>query len=222
VSDLIDKPPHYYNAQRREMLAFVPRDVRRVLEVGCGEGRFGAKLKRERAELGIDLHVTGIEIDRERAAVATSQLDHVIVANLDQDELDLPEEAFDCIVCNDVLEHLVTPWQVLEKLEILLKPGGHVVASIPNVQFWGVLKGLVFEGDWRYADEGVLDVTHLRFFTRRSIKRMFEEAGFESVELTGINSHVRGWKFDLLRLLSGGRLSDIQYLQFAVVASRPM
>jgi hypothetical protein len=51
---------------------------------------------------------------------------------------------------------------------------------------------------------------------------MFEEAGFESVELTGINSHVRGWKFDLLRLLSGGRLSDIQYLQFAVVASRPM
>jgi 2-polyprenyl-3-methyl-5-hydroxy-6-metoxy-1,4-benzoquinol methylase len=91
------------------------------------------------------------------------------VANLDKDELDLPEEAFDCIVCNDVLEHLITPWQVLGKLAILLKPGGHFVASIPNVQYWGVLKDLVFEGDWRYADEGVLDVTHLRFFTRRSI-----------------------------------------------------
>jgi 2-polyprenyl-3-methyl-5-hydroxy-6-metoxy-1,4-benzoquinol methylase len=204
------------------MLAFVPRDVRRVLEVGCGEGRFGAKLKRERAELGIDLHVTGIEIDRERAAVAASQLDHVIVANLDQDKLDLPAAAFDCVVCNDVLEHLVTPWHVLKTLATLLRPGGYVVASIPNVQYWGVLKGLIFNGDWRYEDEGVLDVTHLRFFTRRSIKRMFEEAGFESVELTGINSHVRGWKFDLLRYLSGGRMNDIQYLQFAVVARRPL
>lgn len=217
---LIEKPEHYYNAPRREMLPFIPNDTRRVLEIGCGEGRFGAELKRIRAESGITLDVTGVELDGERAEVAKSNLDHVIVADVERDELGLSSGSFDCIVCNDVLEHLVSPSHVLENLRALLTPGGCLVASIPNVRYWGVLKDLLFNEDWRYADEGVLDVTHLRFFTRRSIARMFVESGYECEILAGLNSRVRGWKFDTLRMLSGGRLNDIQFLQFAVVARR--
>lgn len=217
---LIEKPAHYYNAPRREMLPFIPNDARRILEIGCGEGRFGAELKRVRAETGITLDVTGVELDGERAEVAKSNLDRVIVANVERDTLGLPIGSFDCIVCNDVLEHLVSPSRVLENLKDLLTPGGCLVASIPNVRYWGVLKGLLVEGDWRYADEGVLDVTHLRFFTRRSIARMFDESGYKCETLVGLNSRVRGWKFDVLRIMSGGRLNDIQFLQFAVIARR--
>lgn len=218
MSELIEKPAHYYNAPRREMLAFVPNNVHRVLEIGCGEGRFGAELKRVRMEVGVALEVTGVELDGERAKVAEANLDRVIVADVERDELGLPEASFDCIVCNDVLEHLISPSRALANLRRLLVPGGYLVASIPNVRYWGVLKGLLVEGDWRYADEGVLDVTHLRFFTRRSIARMLEECGYDCEMLTGINSHVRGWKFNILRVMSGGRLNDIQFLQFAVIA----
>jgi 2-polyprenyl-3-methyl-5-hydroxy-6-metoxy-1,4-benzoquinol methylase len=217
---LIKKPAHYYNAPRREMLPFIPMEAGRILEIGCGEGRFGAELKRVRSEMGITHDVTGVELDSERAKVAIANLNRVIVANVEQDELGLTPESFDCIVCNDVLEHLVSPWRVLESLKGLLAPGGCLVASIPNVRYWGVLKDLLLEGEWRYADEGVLDATHLRFFTRRSIARMFEESGYKCETLDGINSRVRGWKFDILRMVSGGRLNDIQFLQFVVVARR--
>lgn len=85
----------------------------------------------------------------------------------------------------------------------------------------GVLKDLLIHGDWRYREDGVLDQTHLRFFTRASIARMFNETNFSEIEITGINSHVRGGKFTLLSLLTGGRLDDIQFMQFAVVAKKP-
>lgn len=92
----------------------------------------------------------------------------------------------------------------------------------PQRTILGGDQGTGFDGDWRYEGEGVLDATHLRFFTRRSIGRMFEEAGYEIIRLEGINIQVRGWKFELLRLLTAGRLDDIKYWQFAVVARRPV
>lgn len=214
------KPDHYYRLPRREMLQYVPSDARRILEIGCGDGLFGHALKRNRASSGVEIEVTGIEIVAERAAVAASHLDKVLVADVERDELELPSSYYDCIVLNDVLEHLVSPWQALTRLATYLRGGGYVVASIPNVRYWGVIKGLVIDGDWRYEGDGVLDVTHLRFFTRRSIGRMFEECDYEVINITGINPMVRGWKFELLRLLSGGALNDIRYWQFAVVAKK--
>jgi hypothetical protein len=95
---------------------------------------------------------------------------------------------------------------------------GCIIASIPNVQHWGVIKELVFDGKFTYTNEGVLDITHLRFFTRSSIRKMFEDSGFEISILVGINSRVRGWKFDLFQLLTKNKFTDFQYLQFAVVA----
>jgi 2-polyprenyl-3-methyl-5-hydroxy-6-metoxy-1,4-benzoquinol methylase len=222
MSDKIRKPSHYFNAPRQEMLLFVPDSVSRVLEVGCGEGRFSAELKRTHATRGSSLKVIGVEIDKDRAEVAKLCLDQVIVANVEHDNLDLAPASFDCIIFNDVLEHLVTPWRVLKSMQGLLAPGGCVIASIPNVRHLGVLKDLIFAADWRYTDEGVMDVTHLRFFTQKAISRMFLEQGYQVDTLVGINSRVRGWKFTLLNLLSNGHFNDTQYLQFAVVARMPV
>lgn len=146
MPEWIDKPIHYYKAPRREMLAFVPDNARQVLEIGCGEGGFSAELKRVREESGISVNVTGVELVADRAAVAGTRLDRIIVANVEQDTLDLTPASFDCIICNDVLEHLVSPWDLIKKLETYLRPGGFFVCSIPNVRYWGVIKGLVSMG----------------------------------------------------------------------------
>lgn len=222
MSSEIQKPNHYFNAPRREMLQFVPRNVENILEIGCGEGRFSAVLKEKAALDGLSITVTGIEIDPQRAEVAKGFLDVIYVGDVEDNDFYLVPDSYDCIICNDVLEHLKDPWKVLAHAHSLLKPGGYIVGSIPNVRYWGVLKSLLIEKEWRYSDEGVLDVTHFRFFTRASIDRMFKGAGYESIELTGINSFVSGWKFSLLNMFMKEYVDDIQFLQFSIVARKSM
>jgi 2-polyprenyl-3-methyl-5-hydroxy-6-metoxy-1,4-benzoquinol methylase len=220
MSDIIEKPAHYFNAPRREMLQYIPSNAKKILEIGCGEGYFSAELKRLHAEKGNKLEITAVEIDKERAQIAKQRLDSVICADIEEENLNLANSSFDCIICNDVLEHLVSPWNTLKKLRPLLKPNGVVVASIPNVRYWGVVKDLTFLGEWKYAEEGVLDVTHLRFFTKNSIKSLFIDSGYNLQSIDGINSFVSGWKFELLNKLTRNRFEDLQYLQFAVIAKQ--
>jgi len=123
------------------------------------------------------------------------------------------------IVFNDSLEHLIDPFLFLEKIKHKLKPGGSVVISIPNVRHFRNLYQLIFKKQWRYVDSGILDRTHLRFFTCESIRDMFEEAGFSIVQRKGIHG-TRKRKVRILALLSFCFLSDIRFLQFAVVARK--
>ena len=105
-------------------------------------------------------------------------LDLLINGNIESMALPLGEETIDVILCLDVLEHLVDPWAVVESLKKYLKPGGVIIASLPNVRNWKVIFPLVLEGEWQYAQSGILDKTHLRFFTRKTAVGLFENAGF--------------------------------------------
>src|SRR6266404_6550133 len=96
--------PEYYQCDRAEMLPFVPQSVSRVLEVGCGAGRFGAEIRRSRKA-----EVWGIEAIPEIAAQAAERLDRVLTKNIEDGALELPSDYFDCIIFNDVLEHLTYP-----------------------------------------------------------------------------------------------------------------
>ena len=195
--------------ERREMVPFVPTGARTILDVGCSRGLFGAVLK----ERDPTVHLTGVEPDPEAAERARTHYDLVVDGYFPDA---LPEEAsFDCIVFNDVLEHLVEPWSVLARSVRHLAPGGTIVASIPNVRFIVVVRNLALRGLWNYTDWGVLDRTHLRFFTRASIEGLFAGAGFRIESLTPINPiRVRGAG------LLVGRFRDMRYPQFAVVARR--
>jgi 2-polyprenyl-3-methyl-5-hydroxy-6-metoxy-1,4-benzoquinol methylase len=206
------KEDNYYAHQRPEMQVLVPLSACRVLEVGCGVGSFAAGLKARR-----DLHVTGIEAFPEAAAQAAGRIDRVIAAGIEAALPQLAEERFDCIVINDVLEHLVDPWEVLRQLRPLLQLEGVLVASIPNVRYLPVFKDYVLHGQWHYQLEGVLDRTHLRFFTRRSMQAMFDAAGYTVVSIQGIHAVQVSWKFRLLNALCKNALSDLPYLQFACV-----
>jgi 2-polyprenyl-3-methyl-5-hydroxy-6-metoxy-1,4-benzoquinol methylase len=156
----------------------VPLNAGRVLELGCATGRFGEALKRRR-----DCHITGIEYAPETAERARHSLDRVIVG--DCESLNLEElfqsGEFDCLIAADVLEHLRDPEDLLRRLQPYLTCDASIVVSIPNVRHAGVLQAAV-QGYWTYRQEGILDRTHLRFFTRREIGKMFTRLGFEVEE----------------------------------------
>jgi SAM-dependent methyltransferase len=165
------RPSDYYEADRNEVIAMVPRGARRFLEVGAARGAFGANLRRRRS---VDLLV-GVEPETFDAdEVAYDQFHR---AYFPGDGLDLGGP-FDCIFFNDVLEHMPDPWRGLEVARDLLRPGGCVILSLPNLYNAATLYDLAVRGDWPYRSSGVLDVDHLRFFTRRSAERMLAAAGF--------------------------------------------
>ena len=197
---------------REEMLSFVPAGARTVLDVGCGSGGFGATLRRA----GSARTVWGVEILPDVATEAGPHYDRVLVGAY-PDVLAGVERRFDCIVFNDVLEHLVDPWATLRSTVPWLAPGGSVVASIPNVRNVRVVANLVLRGDWTYTDSGVLDRTHLRFFTARTIRELFTDSGFVVDRLEGINV-VGSGRFRFGRVLRHV-LREFAYTGFGVRAT---
>ncbi len=205
----------YYQHDRTEMLAFIPPSVERTLEIGCGAGNFSAQIKEK---LGAE--TWGVEHQQDAANLAAQKLHRVLSGDVESALPDLPQRYFDCIIFNDVLEHLVNPCSMLVKVQELLSKTGVVVASIPNIRHWPEFVNYTLRGDWNYVNVGVLDRTHLRFFTKKSIIATFAQCGYSLVDLQGINPHYsRAQK--IASLLSMGTLADTLYLQYAVVA-RPI
>ena len=167
----------YFCSPRTELAAHVPKDAKRILDVGCGMGAFGRSLKKRGAET-----VIGIEIEERPCAVAREMLDDALCGNIEDMALPFDPEYFDCITFGDVLEHLIDPAGALRRVAAFLQPDGVVVTSIPNVRFCQVLEMLA-DGRWKYDDAGILDRTHLRFFTAVEIPLMFEQAGYQLAKL---------------------------------------
>jgi 2-polyprenyl-3-methyl-5-hydroxy-6-metoxy-1,4-benzoquinol methylase len=212
IADLSAKPEGYYTQTRAEMLPFIPKDAKRILDVGCGEGRFGQQLKGK-----LNAEVWGVEMFEAAAEIARQRLDQVLVGDVMQQLKELPDDYFDCIIFNDVLEHLVDPYQVLLSMKQKLSPRGVVVASIPNIRYFRNLFELVIRGSWRYVEYGTLDNTHLRFFTKKSVKETFESLGYRVIGLKGVNA-TPSWKVAVFNFLTLGFFADTRYLQFCCVA----
>jgi len=219
-SDYVAKPTAYYDKARPEMIGFIPLSCRRALDVGCAGGAFGALLKKTRG-----IEVWGVEAVESAAAEAASKLDKV-VHGLFHPDTQLPQSHFDCIIFNDVIEHILDPAPVLQYAAQLLAPGGVVVASIPNIRHFPTVWHLVMRGEWKYRDWGTLDKTHLRFYTRSSIEELFRSQGYSLDVVRGINRYQgipsasgRLWvAFFIFSALCFGKFSDMKYQQFAVVA----
>jgi len=167
------KPQDYYLEPRPDILALIKARGKRILDVGCAAGEMGCALKQAGAS-----EVIGIEQSAHAAALAREKLDHVYECDVEQLSLPPGDAGFDYIIFADVLEHTADPWSVLSSFRDYLKDDGRVVASIPNIRFYAIIARLIFNR-WGYRESGILDGTHLRFFTWPTIREMFERAGFQ-------------------------------------------
>ena len=162
-----------------DLLRLIPLTTRRVVEVGCSSGA----LAREYKKLNVGCHYLGIDIDPTYAKLAERYCDEVLVLDIEQiTESYLAEHlAADCWIFGDSIEHLMDPWRLLQTIRSHIPPDGCIVTCIPNMQHWSI-QAKLNDGRLRYEDSGLLDRTHLRWFTRTTMVEMFHMARFKIVE----------------------------------------
>ncbi|MFC1677252.1 class I SAM-dependent methyltransferase [Planctomycetota bacterium] len=207
-----NKPKGYYDNVRDDMLKYIPANVETVLEFGCGSGAFSALVK--------DEFVTeswAVEIDQDSAQTAAKKLDKVLCCDAFKAIDQLPDDFFNCIIFFDMLEHVVDPYSLLTAVKTKLTEKGVIVMSIPNVRYYRNLVNFTIHGNWDYKDHGILDKTHLRFFTRNSLVKIFKELDFEIIQIEGIHP-TSSRTFKLLNLLFLNFFSDVRHKHFAIVA----
>lgn len=212
MSDLIaSESSDYYSRQRSWPALFQIKHGGRYLDIGCGKGRLGSFLKKQFAA-----KVTGVEIFQEYAAEASKCLDEVLCGNIE--ELDFAEytNKFDHIIFSDSLEHLLDPESALMKAKIMLRPDGTLLLSIPNVRNFRVTLPLLLLGRFEYQDEGLLDRTHLRFFTLSSITNLLKHCGF-SVESVKFDLPINS-KVGILNILTFGLFKETLTSHFFIKA----
>jgi 2-polyprenyl-3-methyl-5-hydroxy-6-metoxy-1,4-benzoquinol methylase len=217
-SPYAEKHGGYFTATRHDMLAMLPQDrAARLLELGAGGGDtlLAAQQQGKAGELhGIDL------VRLPNAHQNDPALTRFTVWDIETDPPDYPSDFFDAIVCADVLEHLRDPWATVGRLAGWLKPGGVLLASLPNIRHYFAMMPLLIRGDFRYQLAGPLDRTHYRFFARRNVAELFTEAGL-SVERLEVNRAPYGVRQKLVDWLTLRLLSDCFVLQFRVLARKP-
>ncbi|MDR2693210.1 MAG: class I SAM-dependent methyltransferase [Chitinispirillales bacterium] len=203
----------YAISKRPEMAQFLPGAYSKVLEIGCNVGNFAPIVKSKPCEYW------GVEPFEEAAKVAGTRMDKVLVGLYDNVANEVPDNYFDMVIANDIIEHLEQPWNFLQSIKKKMTINAFIVLSIPNVRYYLNLGELLIHKDWKYVNSGILDITHLRFFTKKSIIRLLNENGFEIEMMKGINPikvykrHLP--KYWLAKIVFG---ADIEFIQFGVRA----
>ncbi|MCL4541901.1 MAG: class I SAM-dependent methyltransferase [Chloroflexi bacterium] len=199
-----------YDNPRDDILALIPRSAIRILDVGCATGRLGAALKEQRPERKV-IGVEPSDAAREQAAL---RLDQVVTPEELGRLLPSWQQSFDCLIYGDVLEHLPDPWSIVSSHRPLLRAQGLAIATCPNAQCWRIWLPFI-RGTWSYADGGLRDIGHLRWFTGSTLSTLFRHAGYSTVEI--VHKPLRG-KSGLLNRASLGRLRDILEDKITLIA----
>lgn len=209
------KSNDYYSNARLEILPLLTKKYKYCLDVGCGFAATSSLLLEQKKAEKAD----GIEVVPEAASLAEKKLSKVYSCDLSFAPSPLEKEKYDLVLCLDVLEHMVDPWAALKKIHAAMAPGADLIISLPNVRNFRVVLPLLLLGRWRYEESGLLDSTHLRFFTRESALELVRTAGFqiERVETTGAQFPRPTW---WANLLSFGLFRGLFELQYLVLAKR--
>ena len=193
-----EKRQDYFSSARREIIDLIPGFSQRVLEIGCGSGQTLEMLKEKK----LCAETVGIELFATAADEARSRIDAVYC--MDVEKTPLPKELgkFDLILLLDVLEHLVDPWTFLRHIkERYLAINGKVIVSLPNARHFSLVLPLL-RGRFDYVERGILDKTHLRFFTNDSAIKLLKSAGLdiEAIKPTSLDLHLKSGKLNAITL----------------------
>lgn len=198
-----------FNAQystfcRHEIIQFIDikKDDLKILEVGCACGATLLKLK----YLNRTTQIYGIELSKGSAAIA-KQFANVTAQNIENPVMDYEKGMFDYVIFADVLEHLYHPDRVLSNIKKYLKPDGYILASIPNVQHISVVKNLL-QGNWTYENAGILDRTHIRFFTFKEIEKLFRQGDYVNMQYGAVNIGTTAEDSKIIDMLSNVNLVE--------------
>lgn len=159
-----------------DLLKLIPTESKKLVEIGCSSGALAREFKKTSA----DCYWLGVEIDPTYAELAKRYCDKSIVLDIESAPENFWGEAknADCWIFGDTLEHLKDPWTILKLIRANISKTGSIVACIPNAQHWS-LQAKLSIGDFRYEASGLLDRTHLRWFTRQTIIELFDQSGFQ-------------------------------------------
>jgi len=203
------KDSSYFKNIRYDIIDLIPNGENKILDIGCGEGKTLLELKKQsKAQyiVGVDVRPLGQE----------KSLDGFFNIDIEHSDLPYSDGFFDVIICADVLEHLIDPWETIRRLKKYLKSGGYLIASIPNIREIRTLYTILMQGDFRYVNAGILDISHLRFFCKKNIRELFEKAGYKIMRLTYDLDH--NSKRKLINRLSFGFLEELIVIQYLVIA----
>jgi len=210
-----DKPMDYFSGARQDMVAALPPDANAaVLELGCGDGHTGALVRSANKAA----YYVGIELDAAAASRARNQLSDVIMGDIASLNLTAHYGRYDALIASEVLEHLVDPWAALIKLAACLKPGALILASSPNIAHWRVIAGLM-RGTFKHTETGVMDRSHLRWFTPESYADLFRSAGFVVEQVRPITPPARRTRW--INMITGNRLAHLFMTQIYLIARKP-
>lgn len=173
----MDKPTTYFTHVRHDLIPYIPvLPEGKLLEVGCAAANTLCFIRSK----NIAGEVYGTDLENLPDSNQQNPLIHQFVpGDLTAENLPFEKEFFDVLICADILEHLPNPWKTLKYLSQFLKPGGTLITSMPNIRDFTVMYKLLIKGDFTYTSSGVLDKTHLRFFTQKTMEDLVREAGFE-------------------------------------------
>jgi len=204
-----EKSTAYFSNTRKDLLSFIDKNYLglTILEIGAGSGETLLELKKT----GIANKIYGYDLVD--ICLNKSEFESFIVGNIEKDPIPFNEK-FDIIILADVLEHLVEPEKVLEKLISFLKKNGKIYISLPNIRNYKAMYNIFFKGDFKYEEEGVLDQTHLRFFCKKNMKALITKIdGLQLVETVSNLKHTKS-KISTINNLTFGLFEGFFSLQY--------
>jgi 2-polyprenyl-3-methyl-5-hydroxy-6-metoxy-1,4-benzoquinol methylase len=205
-----DKPAGYFSNARHDIIALLKTNAdAAILELGCGSGGTG----RAAIAAGKANRYVGLELNETAGKIAAESLSEVIIGDVQTLDLSAYENQFDALIISEVLEHLTDPWTTLERLVRCVRIGGEIYASSPNISYWKIIARLI-SGRFEYQASGMMDQTHLRWFTPKSFRRLFQSAGVEIQFLRPMRKP--GWKAGIVSTLTAGRLDHLFIAQMFV------
>ncbi|MDO9424799.1 MAG: class I SAM-dependent methyltransferase [Methylobacter sp.] len=205
-----EKKPDYFSSSRSQIIDLLPDFSQRVLEIGCGSGQTLETLKKMQA----CAETVGVELFEAAADSARNRVDTVYCLDVEKNPLPAHIGKFNLILLLDVLEHLVDPWTLLKRLkEEHLAVDGKIIISLPNARHFSLVLPLLV-GRFDYVERGILDKTHLRFFTKDSATKLLKSAGLniEAIKPASLDIRLNSGKLNVITLgLFSGFIAS-QYL----------
>lgn len=213
-----EKAPDYFSNIRKDLISLISPNAKgmKVLEVGAAYGETLFYLKQK----GIASEAVAVDLFEDKNNKQNyKQLDNFIFGNIEEIELNQYNNYFDLILLPDVLEHLIEPKQVLNKLKNYLKQDGQIMVSMPNIRHYSAINKIFFKGDFRYEESGIFDYTHMRFYCKKNIKELLETSGYEVVKQQSSIKSYQGKSFSkIINLITFGLLEEfLSYQYFFVI-----